>query len=189
MPDAITSKEDDTRTSCCFVEQFPELDGTSAQNIFRVIFAPIFDLLVFETNRYATQKNYLLFPVSFSEIQKLVGLIMLSAYKSRRYFRDYCSESKTLECRAFMETMSRSRFQQMKSYTHMYSNEALRTQKRQIYDHNTSTVGGKMSLFTGLSCQKMRHVPKKCKILCQKCEKKTLHLSMCFLLFHLGYFF
>ena len=129
MPDPITWKEDDARAGRCFVEQFPDHDGTSALNIFRDISAPIFDLLVIETNRYASQKNDHSFTVSSSEIQKLVGVIILSVYNIRRSFRDYWSKAKTLQCRAFTETMIRSRFQQMKSYLHMCNNDAFGPKK------------------------------------------------------------
>ena len=73
MPDPITSKEDDARAKRCFVEQFSDLDWTSALNIFRDISAPIFDLPVIETNHYASQKNDHSFTISSSEIQELVG--------------------------------------------------------------------------------------------------------------------
>ena len=56
MPDPITSKEYVARARRCFVEQFLDLDGTSAWNFFRDISAPIFDLPVIETNRYALKK-------------------------------------------------------------------------------------------------------------------------------------
>ena len=102
-----------------FFEKFPGLDGISAWNIFRDISAPIFDLLVIETNRFASQENYHLITVSSSEIQKFVGFIILPAYNSKRNFRDYWSKSKTLEYRTFTVTMSPSRFQQMKSFIHM----------------------------------------------------------------------
>ena len=61
MPDPITSKEDDAKPRRCFVEQFLDLDGISEWNIFRDISAPIFDLLLIETNRYGSLKNYHLF--------------------------------------------------------------------------------------------------------------------------------
>ena len=60
-PDRLTSKEGDTRARRCFVEQFLDLDRTSAWNILRENSTPIFDLLVIETNRYASQKNDHLF--------------------------------------------------------------------------------------------------------------------------------
>ena len=129
IPDPIISKEDEARARRCFVEWLLDLDGTPGWNIFRDISAPIFDLLVNETNRYASQKNDHLFTVSSSDIQSFVGLIILSAYNSRRNFRDYWSKSKTLECRTFTETMSRSRFQQIKTYIHMCNNDALGPKK------------------------------------------------------------
>ena len=55
MSDPASSKEDDARARSCFVEQFLDLDGTSAWNNFRDIFTPIFDLPVTETKRYARQ--------------------------------------------------------------------------------------------------------------------------------------
>ena len=131
MPDHTTSKEDNARARRCFVEQFPDLDGTSAWNIFRDISAPIFDLLVNETNRYASQNNDSLFTVSSLDIQNFLGLIILSAHNSRLNFRDYWSKSETLECRAFTETMTRSRFQQVKSCIHICNNDALGPKKWQ----------------------------------------------------------
>ena len=119
MSDHITTKEDNARARCCFVEQIANLDGISAWNISRDIYTPKFDLLVIVTNRFASQKNDHLFTVGSSEIQKFIGLIILSAYNSRRYFRGYWSMSKTLECRALTVTMNPSRFQQMKSYIYM----------------------------------------------------------------------
>ena len=55
IPDPIISKEDEARARRCFVEWLLDLDGTPGWNIFRDISAPIFDLLVIETNRYASQ--------------------------------------------------------------------------------------------------------------------------------------
>ena len=83
----ITSKEDDARARRCFVEQFTDLDGTSAWNVFKDISALIFGLLVIEINHYASQKNDHLFTFSSSEIQMFVGLIKLSSYNSRRNFQ------------------------------------------------------------------------------------------------------
>ena len=40
------------------VEQFLDLGEASARDIFRDISAPIFDLLVIQTNHYASQKNF-----------------------------------------------------------------------------------------------------------------------------------
>ena len=94
MPDHTKLKENDARAKRCFVGQFPDLDGTSAWNISRNISAPILDLLVIETNRYASQKNDQLCTVSSLEIQKSVGLIILSAYNSRRNFHVYRSKSR-----------------------------------------------------------------------------------------------
>ena len=89
MPGTTKSKEDDARAWRCFVEQFPDLDGTSAWNIFRDISALIFDLLVVETIRYANQKNARLFIDISSETQKFLGVITLSANNSRRKLRGY----------------------------------------------------------------------------------------------------
>ena len=130
MSHLITSKEDDARATRCFVEQFPDLDGTYARNNFRNISTPVFDLLVIKTILYASQKNYNLFIVSFSKIQNFVGLIILSPDNNRRYFRDYWSKSKNLKCRALTETMRRSKIRQMKSYIHMWTNDSLRPQKK-----------------------------------------------------------
>ena len=57
MSDPASSKEDDARARSCFVEQFLDLDGTSAWNIFRDSSASTFDLLLIKTNHYASQKN------------------------------------------------------------------------------------------------------------------------------------
>ena len=96
MSDPITSNKDGARARRCFVDQFPVLDVTCAWNIFRDIFAPMFDLLVIETKRYARQNNDTLFTVSSSKFQKFVSLIIPSAMKNRCYFRDYWSKLKTL---------------------------------------------------------------------------------------------
>ena len=66
MFDSIISKEDDASARRCFVEQFPDLDGTSASNIFRDISASIFDFQVIDINRYASQNNDHLLTVSSS---------------------------------------------------------------------------------------------------------------------------
>ena len=58
-------------------------------DIFRDISASIFDVLVNDNNRDASQKNDLSFTVSSSEIKKILGLIVLSACNSRCNFRHY----------------------------------------------------------------------------------------------------
>ena len=106
-----------------FVEQFPDLGWTSAWNTFRDISAPIFDLLVIENNRYASQKKNHLFTVSSSETIKLVGLIILSAYSSRLNIRGYWSKSKTLCRRAFTaHRADQHSSKKIKSYIHMSNN-------------------------------------------------------------------
>ena len=89
------------------------------------VLCDIFELLVSKTNRYAAMENDHNFSVSMKEMQSFVGLLILSGCNMRLNFRDYWSKSRDLKCSAFTDTMSRARFQQIKSHFHVANNDCL----------------------------------------------------------------
>ena len=52
------------------------------------------------------------------------GLLLLSGYNIRSSDRDYRSKSPDLACTVFINTMSRNKFQQIKSYLHVADNHS-----------------------------------------------------------------
>ena len=121
------SKNDSEKARRLLLENFPEIVSATPWEIFCATSdsGPIFVLLVLETNRYAKQSNPHNFSVTHKEMQNFVGLLILSGYNMRYNFRDYWSKSKDLGCPAFSNTMSRARFQQIKSFFHVTNNNDL----------------------------------------------------------------
>lgn len=108
------------------VNASPELTGATEWQVFQKVFQNMLDHLVVETNRYALQdKNNHTFQITESEMRNFVGLLLLSGYNIRLNIRDYWSKSFDLECKAFAECMSRSRFLHIKSFLHVANTESL----------------------------------------------------------------
>ena len=104
----------------------PELSDQTEWEVFESFFSDIENLLVEQTNRYANRnKNNLQFSVTNDEMLKFIGIIFLSGYNQRTSETDYCSKSPDLECSIVASTMSRTRFQHIKSYLRAADNQNL----------------------------------------------------------------
>lgn len=107
-------------------EKSPDLVGASEWTIFDQVFRHMLQHLVCETNRYAKRdRNIPGFNITNEEMYNFIGLLLLSGYNMRTSERDYWSKSPDLSCPAFAETMSRNRFQQIKSVLHAADNQSL----------------------------------------------------------------
>lgn len=121
------------------LKKSPELSGASEWTVFQKVFENILQHLVCETNRYATRdKNMPDFQITAEEMYNFIGLLILSGYNMRTCERDYWSKSPDLYCPAFTETMSRNRFQKIKSVFHAADNQSLHSSKmakiKPLYD-------------------------------------------------------
>ena len=104
----------------------PELSDQTEWEVFESFFSDIVNLLVERTNRYANRdKSNLQFSVTNDEMLKFIGRIFLSEYNQRTSETDYWSKSPDLECSIAASTMSRTRFQHIKSYLHAADNQNL----------------------------------------------------------------
>ena len=70
------------------------------------------------------------FSVSKEEMMNFVGLLSLSGYNIRKSQRDYWSIDPDLVCNSFQETMSRNRFDKIKSVFHVADNSFLEQDSR-----------------------------------------------------------
>ena len=104
----------------------PELSDQTELEVFESFFSDIVNLLVEQTNRYANRdKNNLQFSVTNDEMLKFIGIIFLSGYNQRTSETGYWSKSPDLECSIVASTMSRTRFQHIKSYLQAADNQNL----------------------------------------------------------------
>ena len=100
----------------------------------------IIDLLVEQTNLYAKRdRNKMNFSISKEEMINFIGLIFLSGYNLRKSTWDYWTIDPDLRCSSFRETMSRNRFEEIKSVFHVADNDFLEQDSRMskvklIYD-------------------------------------------------------
>ena len=97
------------------INKHPDLVQATTLSTFESVFSDMVELLVKETNQYATcNKNKPEFSISVEEMMQFIGLIFLSGYNIRLSERDYCSTDPDLRCDAFCSTMSRNRFLKLK---------------------------------------------------------------------------
>ena len=116
-----------------------------------------------QTNRYANpDKNNLQFSVTNDEMLKFIGIIFLSGYNQRTSETDYWSKSPDLECSIVASTMSRTRFQHIKSYLHAADNQNLaetkmalneKIQRYGIFHENLSIDESMVPYFGHHSCK------------------------------------
>ena len=87
------------------------------------------------------------FKVSKDEVNKFIGLLLLSGYNYRSNANDYWSTDPEFPAPLFAEKMSRQRFRDIKRYLHVCDNMNLSTEKMakviQIYD----VLNSKMQSF------------------------------------------
>ena len=104
------------------------------------IFGDIIDLLVEQTNLYAKRDRHKMnFSISKEEMINFIGLIILSGYNIRKSTRGYWRVDPDLGYSSFRETMSRNRFEEIKSVLHVVDNAFLEQDSRMpklkpIYD-------------------------------------------------------
>ena len=121
-----TSKPDQNKRAQALLLEHPENVGLTIWSSFEKVLLDIASLLVEETNKYANRdKNKPEFNVTLNEILNFVGLILLSRYNIRSSEKDYWSNDSDLRCDAFPETMTRSRFLELKSFLHSADNHSL----------------------------------------------------------------
>ena len=126
--DHVANKKDSAR--CKLLTVAPELAGASEWTVFIKVFADMLELLVQETNKYATRdKNKPGFNISNEEMCNFIGLLILSGYNYRTNERDYWSRAPDLSCKAVSETMSRNRYCEIKNAIHAADNQSLDSSK------------------------------------------------------------
>ena len=86
-----------------------------------------------QTNLYAKRdRNKMDFSISKEEMMNFIGLIFLSGYNIRKSIQDYWSVDPDLGCSSFRETMSRNRFEEIKSVFHIADNAFLGLDSRML---------------------------------------------------------
>ena len=104
----------------------PDLVNMTVWSSFELVCDELLDLLTEQTNIYGTRdKNKANFSVSKEEMANFVGLLSLSGYNIRKSQKDYWSIDPDLGCNTFRETMSRNRFNEIKSCIHVADNNSL----------------------------------------------------------------
>lgn len=128
QPDIFQDKQESAKQK--LLEKCPDLAGASEWAVFEKVFQNMLTHLVCETNKYAKRDcNIPNFNLSCEEMYNFLGLLLLSGYNLRTSERDYWSKAPDLSCRAFAETMSRNRFQQIKHVIHAADNQSLSSEK------------------------------------------------------------
>ena len=108
------------------VSNHPNLAGLTVWSSFELVFDDIIELLIEQTIIYGTRdKNKANFSVSKEEMSNFIGLLFLSGYNIRKSQKDYWSIDPDLGCSTFRETMSRNRFDEIKSCFHAADNNSL----------------------------------------------------------------
>jgi DNA excision repair protein ERCC-6 len=99
-----------------------------------------------QTNLYANRdKNDANFKVTIDEINKFIGILLLSGYNMLPSERSYWSKQPDLGVPIVIEAMSRNRFQQIKSYIHLADNLHLQqgnkmAKVQQLYDEFNENI-------------------------------------------------
>ena len=131
--------DQDKRAQEKLLSSNPDLAELIPWSSFEMIFSDIINLLVEQTNLYAKRdRNKINFSISKEEIN-FTGFIFLSSYNIRKIARDYWSVDPHLGCSSFRKTMSRNRFEEIKSVFHVADNDFLEQDSRMskvklIYD-------------------------------------------------------
>ena len=80
------------------MNKYPNLTNENEIEIFETVFGNMISHLVTETNRYANRdKNDPAFNISYEEMMRFLGLIIISGYNIRTAERDYWSKSPDLD--------------------------------------------------------------------------------------------
>ena len=131
--------DQDKRAQEKLLSSNPDLAELIPRSSFEMIFSDIINLLVEQTNLYAKRdRNKINFSISKEEIN-FTGFIFLSSYNIIKIARDYWSVDPHLGCSSFRKTMSRNRFEEIKSVFHVADNTFLEQDSRMskvkpIYD-------------------------------------------------------
>ena len=108
------------------LEKCPDLAIADEYGIILKVFDEIITYIVKQTNLYAQRdKNNQQFCQQWEECVQFIGLLVLSVINIRTAERYYWSKLPGLQCEVFAETMSRNRFQAIKSYLHAVDNQNL----------------------------------------------------------------
>ena len=125
--------DQDKRAQEMLLSSNPELAELTPWSSFEMILGDIIDLLVKQTNLYAKRdRNKMDFSISKEELINFIGLIFLSGYNIRKSIQDYWSVDQDFGCSSFRETMSRNRFEEIKSVFHIADNAFLGLDSRML---------------------------------------------------------
>ena len=112
------SPSHDIRSTC------PELVDKTPYELFRFYYDDdIRDLIVTESNRYASQKNKMTFNLLPSEMDIFIGTLLLSRYHSLPRERMYWCRDDDIAIPFINSRMSRNRFTEIKRYLHLADND------------------------------------------------------------------
>ena len=107
-----------------------QLAELSMFDIFSLFSDDLLDLLVEQTNLYATRdKNVHYFKTDRIEMRKFLGLIVVSGYHHLPTENDYWSTADELSAPFFASIISRDRFKLIKRYLHIADNSNLAQSK------------------------------------------------------------
>lgn len=105
----------------------PDINEDSPFKIWSLIFDnEIFQLICDQSLLYAHRdKNDLSFRLDLDEIYKFLGILILSGYHTLPSERHYWSTQKDLGVPIVSDSMTRNRFQKIKSFIHLADNQSL----------------------------------------------------------------
>ena len=108
-------------------DEHPELLNYSCYQLWREFFTDeMMELIKEQTNIFANRdKGDIKFMVEKDELSIFLGILIHSGYKSYPQERTYWSNKEGLGCDLVSKSMSRNRFQTIKSYIHMADNQCL----------------------------------------------------------------
>lgn len=112
-------------------ESHPELCDRTPFELFQYFFTDDFvNNLVTESNRYAAQNNVHTNPITYVEMMRFVGIILLSGYHELPAQNHYWSTDEDLGVPIVSASMTRNRFTTIKRYLHLANNETAERQDR-----------------------------------------------------------
>lgn len=109
------------------LESHPDLSRRSPFQLWELLFcASIMNLIVSQTKTYARrEKNNSDFEVSHGEIRAFLGIILLSGYHKLPHEQHYWSSQPDLGVKIVTRSMSRQRFNKLKTVLHFADNQNL----------------------------------------------------------------
>lgn len=108
------------------VEELQLYSSKNPKQIFDLFFTDdIKSMFVNYSNKYAKDKNNHTFSINKNDLEKFIGILILTGYHTLPQVRLYWSRDSDKEVPLVRQTMSRNRFEEIKKYIHLSDNSQL----------------------------------------------------------------